>query len=210
MMASLSNSWSTASGAERRGEKTTSGKRFVLAILAAALLLGATSCAGPEPEYRPTSTIKEVMDSVVDVNADLLWNSVATEVSAKGTIERAPQNDDDWKALRRSAISLIEASNILQIPGRMVAKPGEKSENPGIEQSPEVIKTLIDSDRASWIRHAHGLHDATTAIIKAIDAKDTAALLEAGDTLDKACEACHKQYWYPEGGFGSGSVKKGP
>ena len=32
---------------------------------------------------------------------------------------------------------------------------------------------------------------------KAIEAKDTEGLLNAGDGIDNACEKCHLQYWYP-------------
>ncbi len=173
-------------------------RTFPSLILTGVLLLLISSCAGPAPEYRITSTIKDIMDSVVDPNADFLWNSVATISDIKGVTERAPQTADDWKDLRRHAVALMEATDLLQIPGRLVARPGEKSENPGIELSPEVIKTILDSDRASWIKYNHGLHDATGLMLKAIDAKDVAAVTDAGDKIDMACEACHKHYWYPE------------
>ena len=167
-------------------------------VLTGLSVLFSSSCAGPPPEYRTTATVKDIMDSVVDLNADYLFKAVSTVVTAKGIIEKAPQTDDDWKELRRHAVALMEATNLLQIPGRLVAQPGEKSENPQIELSPEVIKTLIDSDRASWIKHAHSLHDATTAMMKAIAARNSEQVAAAGDMIDKACEACHKQYWYPE------------
>lgn len=138
------------------------------------------------------------MDSIVDPNADYLFKAVSTVVTTKGIVEKTPQTDDDWKELRRHAVALMEATNLLQIPGRLVAQPGEKSENPQIELSPEVIKTVIDSDRASWIKHAHSLHDATSAMMKAIEARNSEQVATAGDGIDKACEACHKQYWYPE------------
>ena len=173
-------------------------RTFLSLALSGLLLLVSTSCAGPPPEYRTTATVKDIMDSVVDPNADFLFKAVSTVVTAQGITERAPHTDDDWKELRRHAIALQEATNLLQIPGRLVAQPGEKSENPQIELSPEVIKTLIDSDRASWIKHAHTLHDATVAMMKAIAEKNSEQVAVAGDVIDKACEACHKQYWYPE------------
>ena len=33
--------------------------------------------------------------------------------------------------------------------------------------------------------------------IKAIDDKNADALSNAGGDMDKACETCHKTYWYP-------------
>jgi hypothetical protein len=34
-------------------------------------------------------------------------------------------------------------------------------------------------------------------MLAAIDAKDPAALVKAGGTLDEICESCHLTFWYP-------------
>src|SRR5262245_17105453 len=60
-------------------------------------------------DFRTTATIKDIMDSVVDPSADYLWDSVATIVTRKGTEERRPRTDMEWKEVRRRAIALIEA-----------------------------------------------------------------------------------------------------
>jgi hypothetical protein len=148
-------------------------------------------------EFRTTATIKDIMDSVVDPSADYLWDSVATIVSRKGTEERRPRTDMEWKEVRRRAIALVEATNLLIMDKRLVAHEGEKSENPGIELGPEEIKGIIDSDRASFIKFAHGLHDAGMKALAAIDKKDPEALSDSGEAIDEACEQCHLKYWYP-------------
>ena len=150
----------------------------------------------PEAEYRPTTTIKDLMDGIVDPAADQIWDSVATKITTKGKQEKAPHTAEEWTAVRRSALQLLEASNLLQIPGRHVAKPGEQN-NQGIELQPEQIETLINQDRHAWIALAHGLHDAATQAVSAADAKDPAKVLESGEQIDNACEHCHQQYWYP-------------
>jgi hypothetical protein len=155
----------------------------------------------PQPEYKPeyklTATIKDIMDSMVDPNADYLWESVATIVSAAGTEERSPKTEKDWIEVRRRAITLIEATNLLQMPGRKVARPGEKSENPGIELEPEQMEKLMTEDRQAFVTLAHGLHDAASEALKAIDEKNAQGLLDAGEKIDSACENCHLKYWYP-------------
>jgi hypothetical protein len=148
-------------------------------------------------EFRTTATIKDIMDSVVDPSSDYLWESVATIVTKKGTEERRPRTPEDWKEVRRRAIAMIEATNLLIMDGRLVAHAGEQSENPGIELGPEEIKAIIDSDRASFIKFAHGLHDAGMKALAAIDKKDVDGLSDAGETIDEACEQCHLKYWYP-------------
>src|SRR5215470_5954495 len=178
-------------------------KTFFVVTLAIFLLVFCASCSQrsqeqPQAEYRTTSTIKDIMDSMVDPGADFIWESVATVISAKGDEDRAPHTDEEWKEVRRRAIMLMEATNLLQIPGRLVAKPHEKSENPGIELEPEKIEELINKDRPAWIKYAHGLHDATMEALKAIEEKDSEKLLDVGNRIDEACEKCHLQYWYPD------------
>jgi hypothetical protein len=150
----------------------------------------------PEAEYRPTTTIRDLMDGMVDPAADTIWNSVSTTITKKGKEEKAPHTEEEWGTVRHSAIALLEASNLLQIPGRHVAMPGQKSEQ-GIELQPEQIEALINRDRQSWIKFAHGLHDAATEALHAADSKDPAKVLESGDAIDNACEHCHQNYWYP-------------
>ena len=150
----------------------------------------------PEAEYRPTTTIKDMMDGLVDPAADTIWNSVATVITKKGKEEKVPHTDEEWATVRHGAIQLVEASNLLQIPGRHVGKPGERNEQ-GIELQPDQIEAMINQDRQTWITMAHGLHDAATEALKAAEAKDPAKVLESGERIDNACEHCHQRYWYP-------------
>lgn len=150
-----------------------------------------------EPDYEVTATVKDLMDSMVDPIADVLWNAVAVIVTPSGTEERAPKTDEDWAAVRRGAITLVESTNLLRMPGRRIARPGEKSENPKIELEPEEMQALVDKDRQAWNRLAHGLHEAAAEALRAIDAKNVRGLMEAGGKIDQACESCHLKYWYP-------------
>jgi cytochrome c556 len=156
-----------------------------------------TSCSHA-PEYRTDATVKDIMDSVVDPNADFLWDSVSSLSTLKGLEEKAPKTDEEWKEVRRHAIALMESTNMLRIPGRAVARPGEKASDPRVEEQPEAIQAFINRDRASWNKAAEGLYDATALILKAVDAKNVDGILDAGDYIDKACETCHLKYWYPK------------
>src|SRR5262249_9981838 len=185
-------------------ERTAMQKYLLLALLSITVL--ASGCAQqqqqaatatPQPEYRTTATIKDIMDSIVDPSSDYIWESVETVVSAKGIEEKMPRTDEEWKEVRRHAIALLEATNLLQMPGRHVAKPGEKADDPKVELGPEQIEELINKDRASWYKHAQALHDATAEVMKYIDMKDAQMLLNTSDKIDAACENCHLQYWYP-------------
>jgi len=153
--------------------------------------------AAPAAEYNTVATIKDIMDSAVDPSADYIWESVKTEVSATATIERAPRTDEDWKEERRRAILLVEAANLLVMPGRHVAKPGEKAENPQVELGPEEIEASINANRKTFLRLAREFQGTAVDLLHAIEKKDLHALLDLGGDLDTRCENCHKTYWYP-------------
>ena len=168
-------------------------------VLATAVFCLAAACSPrpqPGPAYNTTATVKDIMDSVVDPNADGIWDSTEIIATLDGVTEKSPKTDDDWKMLRRHAIALMEASNMLLIPGRQVAQPGEKAEDERVDLHPEEIQALIDKDRAAWEQLAAGLHAAASKNLAAITAKDVKQLIDAGETLDTACESCHKKYWY--------------
>ena len=149
------------------------------------------------PPYRVDATIKDLMLAVLDGNADTVWNSVSSVHTAQGTLETVPKTDEDWTRVRNAAITLAESANMLMIPGRRVARPGEKSETPGVELEPEQMDKLIAGDREGWNRHAVGLHDAAMEVVAAVEARNPDKVFEVGERIEIACEGCHKQYWYP-------------
>jgi len=173
---------------------------FCLALIAACQGQSpapAAPAAPAEPTYLPTATIKDLMLSMVDPSADVVWLSVTTIVDEKGLKETMPKSDEEWKKVRHGAIALAEAANLLKMPGRRVAQPGEKSDTPGVELEPEEMDVLIAKDRAAWHERATHLHDAAIDVIGAIDARDGNKVFELGEQIEEACENCHKQYWYP-------------
>ena len=179
-----------------------------LACLAALLVtIAAAGCqraveskeesSGNLPPFVADTTIKDLMLNVVDTNADVVWLSVTTVASDKGLIETRPTTDEEWARVKAGAITLAEAANLLMIPGRRVARPGEKSETPGVELEPEEMDKLIQADRGKFYEHAKALHNAAMLAAKAADAKDADKIFEVGETIEHACENCHKMYWYP-------------
>jgi len=143
-----------------------------------------------------TSTVKDIMDSIVDLNADGIWDSVETVATIDAVVEKVPRTDDDWKQIRRHSVAIMEASNLLLMPGRRIAAPGQKADDDRIDLRPEEIEALVKKDPAQWATLARGLHDAGLLNRTAAESKDLKKLFEAGEALDTACENCHKKYWY--------------
>ena len=177
-------------------------RAFLLLIAAGVLVL--SGCRGREPskaetgaapDFRLNATIRDIMDAFIDPAADHIWDAVAITVTAKGRVEKFPRTDEEWKELRRRAIQVMEGANLLLVPGRRVARPGEKVD-PRIAIPPEQIEALINQDRATFTKMAYELYDSVLPVLQAIDAKDKDKLLDVSDGIDRACENCHIKYWY--------------
>ncbi len=167
------------------------------ALLMASSLLLETACAPPPPALVKPATIKDIMDSMVDPSGDFIFASIQQIADERGVREKAPQTDAEWEEVRHHLFVLLEAPNLLIMDGRKVARPGDKSKNPAVENEPAEIQKLLDADRSSFIRRARRLQDAAALAMTAVEAKDTSALFRAISRIDKACENCHLRYWYP-------------
>ncbi len=148
-----------------------------------------------EPKFRLIATIQDLMDGQIDPSADALWDSVAYIATEAGIEDRRPHTDEQWRAVRRSAVTLIEATNLLYMAGRRVAAVDTPA-GPG-ELSPAQIQRRIEADHDGFAQFARVLQEAGLKALTAIDAKDAQALMDAGGVIDEACEACHVAYWYP-------------
>ena len=172
--------------------------------LVGAALVATTGCASKRMDadgtlraYRLTATIRDLMDAEVDPAADSIWASVASVSSERGFEDRQPRTDEEWAEVRRKAITLVEATNLLIMPGRRVSAAYVPARSLG-ELDSTRVQSLIDASPEAFVALAGVLRDATLISLAAIDAKNPAALLEAGGTIDAACEGCHVTYWYPE------------
>ena len=153
------------------------------------------SQAAQPPPFLLKASIRELMDAQIDPAADTLWESVAFNITAAGEETRQPRTTEEWKAVRRGAITLIEASNLLMMEGRHIA-PQNVLLAPG-ELRPEVLQQKLDANHAPFDGFARALQNVGLKALAAIDANDAAGLLEVGGEIDEACESCHLVYWYP-------------
>lgn len=181
-------------------------------IVVASLSLFAIGCRKAQPEFLHPATIKDIMDSMVAPSGDFMFGAVETISDEHGVRQISPQDttftedlaavpaaydQDNWEALRLRLMVLLEAPNLLVMPGRKVAPPDVTSQNPQIELQPWQIQKLIDNDRPAFIQRARRLQDAAEVALKAVNEKNTNALFESEANLDDACENCHLHYWYP-------------
>jgi hypothetical protein len=110
--------------------------------------------------FPPTATMKQLMlDLIYPASNDILL------LIYRG----GPQDENEWAAVRRNAVTLAESGNLLMMPGRMI-------------------------DQGDWMKHVRLLVDAGTAAYKAAEAKNVQALAAVAGPLDASCTSCHKQY----------------
>jgi cytochrome c556 len=87
----------------------------------------------------------------------------------RGVPKNNPEkHEQEWAAVRRSALTLSESGNLLTIRGR--AREGD------------------------WAKDAKALADVGTAAYQAAQAQDFQALAALTESLDASCTACHQQY----------------
>jgi hypothetical protein len=176
---------------------------LILAVLVTGMVArwrGAREAAASDAILSRVGTVKEIMEGIVDPNADVLWESVATTISAAGVQEKAPSTDEEWAAVQHSALMLAEAVTLLKMKGREIARPGDanKSGPDAPELTPPEIHDKVNRDWGLWIAHANRLQETAIRAWRIANARDVNGIVEVGDALDKACESCHLEYWYPD------------
>jgi hypothetical protein len=154
--------------------------------------------SGGAAQNRPVySSIKELMESIIDPSADVLWGAGGTVVDKDGFHELDPKTEAQWLDVRRAAVRIIEGGNLLMMPGREAAPAGTKSETPGVELEPAEISALIKKNRAGFDGFARALQGIGAEALRASDTKNAGLLLDLGARLDGICESCHQSFWYP-------------
>src|SRR5271167_1862773 len=102
----------------------------IFRITAGAALIGLVAACSkpppppaPPPPFNTTIPVHDLMEDVVEPNADVVWHASGAIVDFKGTHDLSPTTAAGWDAVRNSAAAMAETGNLLLIPGR--AQPGK-------------------------------------------------------------------------------------
>jgi hypothetical protein len=153
-------------------------KRLMTLAACAALL---TACSPQKPatptpaaegavKYNTDLDMKEFMGHVIDPASFGYWKGSGDEVTTQGVKNLSPTSEEGWEALESSAAVLIEAGNMLQLPGRARAPEADWNK----------FAQLLTA-RAVEAKEAAGKHD-----------KD--GVFKTGAEIYQVCTACHKEY----------------
>lgn len=125
------------------------------------------------PPFVASTDMKQLMNWIIDPNADIVWASVGTILSKDGREEIAPRTDEQWATIRNSAALIAESGNLLMMAGRA-------------------------RNQDDWMVKARAMIDAAVEAMKAAEVKDAESLFTAGSDIYLACSACHAQYIFAE------------
>ena len=178
-------------------------RSFPWLVLIGAVALAVASCRSQEPPATPqgpvlVGTIREIMSGIIETSADVLFNAVGSTITSTGMEDREPRTDEEWDAVQHSALALAESANLLTMPGRRVARPEE--ENTSIdptELTPAQIQLRIAENGDSWQKRVTELQAVAIQAMKITNERNVQGLFEIGETIDRACEGCHMEFWYP-------------
>jgi hypothetical protein len=148
-------------------------------------------------DHRTYLTIKDLMQSIVDPSADVIWGAVGTVADKQGLRDLSPNTPEEWLEVRRAAVRLVEGANLLMMPGREAAPAGVESEAPGVELEPAEITALVSKERESFDAFAMALQGAGVEVLQAVETKNADLMIEFGGRMEEVCESCHQTFWYP-------------
>ena len=146
-------------------------------LLSALLFATLSACSAPEPEavsgtesnYNVELDVAQLMSLVLEPASDMLWDSGGWVLDASGYEELYPTTDDGWAFVRAQAAIVVEAGNMLALPGRA-------------------------EDDDAWMIYSEGLSEAGIMAMEAAEAQDKEAFFQAGGQLYSVCTACHQSY----------------
>jgi hypothetical protein len=144
----------------------------VTAGFALALLAGCAEETRQGPDFTPVVDSRQLMNWILDPNADVIWGSAGTITTFEGVEDLAPTTDEGWDAVRNAAATLAEAGNLLKIPGH--------------------------SRGEDWNEIAGGLTRTAVLLIEAAENRDDQQVFDYGGQLYNVCVSCHQLYMLPD------------
>ncbi|PCJ39539.1 MAG: hypothetical protein COA71_13880 [SAR86 cluster bacterium] len=154
--------------------------------------------ASPTFSYDTRHTISEIMSTMADPAAWVLWNPTE-EFDDDGSFV-IPDDDDFWNNLRNKAVILGEVANLINMPGRVSNNRREETAAE-VVLSAEEFEALIKEQRPAWEAYSAALTNIAAQYYQAAQARDASAYDWEGGLgaqMNTVCASCHLQFWYPK------------
>jgi hypothetical protein len=138
-------------------------------VLALGIAIGGCGNGPEAPPFKPVADTRLLMESVIDPNADLVWDSVRTIITAAGVEEIRPRSEDEWIAVRNAAMVITESGNLLMMAPRA-------------------------KDDGEWMKAAQMMVEAGQEALRAIEKRNPEELFVVGGHIYDSCTSCHSKY----------------
>jgi hypothetical protein len=120
-------------------------------------------------ETQPVATIKQIMISITNPAAYVVYEAVGTKTTLKGVEEIAPQTDEDWAKVGSAAAAVVESGNLMLAGSRAI-------------------------DKGDWVKMTRDMMEQGQKAMKAAADKSTDGIVAAGGDLNTTCDNCHGRY----------------
>jgi hypothetical protein len=146
-------------------------RRCLAPVLVLPFLLAACADSAEQGEtpYMPVGDLQQLMAGLVEPAAEVYWDAVGVIVDSAGEHQMAPQNEEEWLAVRAAAYTVAESGNLLILPGNRL-------------------------DNAAWVEMSRALVEVGTRAIEAADARSLDAVFDMGAEMYYVCTNCHATY----------------
>jgi hypothetical protein len=136
------------------------------------------------PASRPQANLGQLMKGILYPSSNIIY-SAQDQNPADVPPAKDPSTATNplasaygkWEAVENSALALVEAANLLTIPGRKCAN--------GL---------AVPIKNPDWPKFVQELREAGLVVYKAAQTKNTDNIVMAADTMTSACSNCHDKY----------------
>ncbi len=140
--------------------------------------------AAPAASSRVQATLAQLMKGILYPASNVIFAAQGTDPkTVKPAGDPATATDPlmstygQWQAVENASLALVEAANLLTIPGRKCSNGrAAPMQNP------------------DWAKFVQGLREAGMTAYKAAQSKDQDKILDAAGDVTTACSNCHDKY----------------
>ena len=145
-------------------------RAFVLLLVV--VFVGCEKAVESQP-YKPVANSKQMMNWILDPQADVIWGAAGAIITMEGTQDLAPTTQEGWDSVRNAAATIAEVGHLLIMPGH--ARAG-----------------------SDWVEISQGLQATGVQLIDAAERQDADAVFDLGGQLYNVCVSCHQLYVLPD------------
>jgi len=171
--------------------------RYLLALSGLMLAVAVAAQAADAPK----AVLQTVMLTKVNPQGLALWDITNNAMNDAGELDAKKMTAAKWARLAEIGKALEDGGQQLATSkGVIAAPPGARlqDDNPTGPSKSITIQGYLNAKPDLFRQRAKALQDLGAKTVVTAGKKDLKALNQISDELDGVCEACHKDFWYPD------------